>query len=91
MFEWDEAKRKTNLKKHGVDFERVYEADWGQAIRSMDVRYDYGEIRIVALVPLDGRIYCCTYTERMKRMRIISLRKANKREHRYYEKKTTHQ
>lgn len=46
MFEWNETKRKANLKKHGVDFNAVWEFDWKSATIREDIRSDYGEIRL---------------------------------------------
>lgn len=88
MFEWDERKRRTNLAKHGVDFNIVWDMEWGKALQTADIRADYGEERFIAFAPAKGRLYCCAYTEREKNKRIISLRKANKREVKYYEEKT---
>ena len=51
-FEWDEAKRFSNLRKHGVDFIRVLDFDWETAVRFEDNRRPYGEERWLAL----GRI-----------------------------------
>ncbi len=86
MFEWDEAKRKQNLAKHGVDFDAVWEMDWLKAWARPDLRQNYGERRYVAFAPIGERLYCCAYTERSENKRIISLRKANKKEIWMYEK-----
>ncbi|MDE3015551.1 MAG: BrnT family toxin [Pseudomonadota bacterium] len=85
MFEWDEAKRRRNLAKHGVDFETVWELDWGKAVQRTDARRNYGEVRYVALVYIGGQLYSCAYTERDGARRIISLRKASRKERGYYE------
>lgn len=85
MFEWDEAKRRRNLAKHGVDFESVWDMDWVNAIRLDDTRKDYGEMRYVALGLIEGQLYFCAYTERGENKRIISLRKANRKERMLYE------
>jgi uncharacterized protein len=42
-FEWDEAKRIGNLRKHGVDFARVVTFDWNTMIEVPDLRRPYGE------------------------------------------------
>ena len=86
MFEWDESKRKHNLAKHGVDFDAVWEMDWAVAWQRLDNRADYGETRYVAFAPIGDRLYCCAYTQRGENKRIISLRKANKKEVWMYEK-----
>jgi uncharacterized DUF497 family protein len=42
MYEWDEAKRKTNLSKHGVDFAVVESFVWEEAMVIPDNRKSYG-------------------------------------------------
>ncbi|MEO0680654.1 MAG: BrnT family toxin [Pseudomonadota bacterium] len=85
IFEWDEAKRAANLAKHGVDFADAARLEWGAAVPVPDHRRDYGERRVIALVPLDGRLHVCVHVLRGRRVRIISLRKANARERRVHE------
>jgi uncharacterized DUF497 family protein len=85
-YEWDEAKRLSNLKKHGVDFADVEAFDWENAHIELDDRFDYGEERLYALGFLRGEIYSISYTERNETIRIISFRKAEKREAWRYEK-----
>lgn len=80
MYEWDEAKRRANLAKHGVDFAEVLRFDWAGAIVEPDRRRDYGEDRLSATGCLDGRLCMVVFTRRAGRVRIISLRKVNKRE-----------
>lgn len=80
MVEWDEAKRRTNLALHGVDFEALARFDWSAAKTQPDLRHDYGEERFVAVGPIDGRLHVLIYTLRNGETRVISLRKANARE-----------
>lgn len=79
-YEWDESKRLSNLKKHGVDFADIEEFDWGRAVTWIDDREDYGEERMLALGLLRGVIYSVAYAERGEATRIISFRKATRRE-----------
>ncbi|MCC7260143.1 MAG: BrnT family toxin [Alphaproteobacteria bacterium] len=88
MFEWDEKKRAHNLEKHGVDFADVWELDWRSAFRLVDGRREYGETRFLVLGTIEGRLHVCVYVQRGAAFRIISLRKANKREERHYAKAT---
>jgi uncharacterized DUF497 family protein len=85
-FEWDEAKRVTNLEKHGVDFVDAQKM-WQEAmVVAKDVRREYGESRYVGIGRIDERVMVVVYTERaVDIVRIISLRKANSREVRSYE------
>ena len=79
--EWDEKKRQETLALRGLDF-----ADCAAVLSSEprqerpDNRQDYGEVRWVALGFLEGRLVVILYTKRGKVRRIISMRKANRRE-----------
>ena len=84
MFEWDDNKAAPNLAKHRVSFERVREFEWGTAKFVNDGREDYGEVRINAIGFIGVRLHAVTYTPRGETYRIISLRKANKREQQAY-------
>lgn len=84
MVTWDEVKRRSNLKNHGLDFagcERVFDAP---VLTRDDDRLAYGEQRINLIGILDGHVVHLTYTEREAGLHAISLRKANKHEARSY-------
>jgi len=49
-----------------------------------DDRFDYGEVREVAFGYIQGRLFVCVYADRDAERRVISLRKANKREVKRY-------
>jgi uncharacterized DUF497 family protein len=83
-YDWDEAKRIENLDKHGIDFLAVSEFDWSEAIIVADDRRDYGETRLRAYALLHGRLCAIVYTRRTDARRIISFRKANRREQAAY-------
>jgi len=87
-FEWDEAKRIGNLRKHGVDFVAITEFQWASVQETEDGRKDYGERRWVALGRIGDRIYVVVYTRRAGRVRVISLREANRKEFDGYEAST---
>lgn len=82
IFEWDEAKRRTNLARHGVDFAEADRFDWATATTGPDLRRDYGEARMIVVGEIDGRAHVLIMTRRAGRIRVISLRKANEREQR---------
>jgi uncharacterized DUF497 family protein len=84
-FEWDEAKRAANLAKHGVDFAIVESFDFESAVVMTDDRDDYGEPREIALGFVGTRLHVLIFTWRNEIVRVISLRKANKREMKIYE------
>ena len=84
MTTWDEPKRRKNIKEHGLDFVGC-DAIWDQfTITREDVRQAYGEKRLVAFGLLDAGVVVMAYTERRTGPHIISLRKAEKYETRYY-------
>lgn len=85
-FEWDEAKRLFNLKKHGIDFADVEEFDWIGAEFRDDQNAAYGEDRFRAVGYFRNRIHVVIFTLREAKTRIISFRPAVKREIREYEK-----
>ena len=84
--EWNEAKRQRTLKKRGLDFADVAEFDWDTAMIATDVREDYGEFRSIAFGFIDARLICLVYTMRESSLRVISLRKANDRERKVYDR-----
>jgi uncharacterized DUF497 family protein len=83
---WDEAKRARNLAKHDVDFAILRAEHFAAAWVRGDTRYDYGEVRLFALLPIRGRIYALAYTIETRAVRLISLRKAGNKEIETYER-----
>ena len=84
--EFDPAKDDTNRTKHGVSLQAASRFDWDMALEREDDRFDYGEIRFVALGPIDGRLHVMVFTAGSDddSVRVISLRPAEKHEARYY-------
>lgn len=83
-FEWDEAKRAANIARHGIDFLDLPEIFTGPMLIGPDDRKDYGEVRKIGFGFIRGRLMTVVFTERGKVTRIISARKANKREEAHY-------
>ena len=84
MITFDEPKRQTNIKVHGLDFVGC-EAIWDDfTITREDKRHAYGEKRLVTFGLLNGEVVVLVYIERDETPHIISLRKAEKYETRYY-------
>lgn len=84
-YSYDPAKKKSNLTKHGLDFDeakRVIES--GNTVTFEDNRYDYDEQRFITLGNLDGSIVVIVTTESDSETRIISMRKADKNEQKIY-------
>ncbi len=82
--EFDPAKSARNAKERGLPFELTAELDWRKARVIPDRRRDYGEERFIAVAPLAARLHVVCYCVRGDARRIISFRKANKREERVY-------
>jgi len=81
---WDKTKRRKNIRDHGLDFNGC-DAIWDNfTITREDIRRTYGEKRFVTFGLLEGDVVVLVYTERRARPHIISLRKAEKYEARYY-------
>ena len=85
-FEWDGEKRLANLRKHGVEFADAATAfDDDQAITVRDEDSE-GEERFVTLAnDALGRLLVIVFTWREERIRLISARKATRRERKHYE------
>lgn len=81
---FDPAKDEINFAKHGVSLAEAARLDWETALLQEDARCDYGEVRMTGLAFLDGRLYLVAFTDRGDVRRVISLRKANVREVRFY-------
>ena len=86
-FEWDENKRRINLREHGLDFADAYRAFSEDAFVIIDDRKDYNEYRYILLGLMHERIVVIAFTVRGNVIRIISMRKANKREQKSYMQK----
>ena len=83
-FEWDEAKRYTNLRNHKLDFADVEIVFTGITFTFEDDRFEYGEVRFVTLGLLREIVVVIAHTERNDMVRVISMRKATKNEQRLY-------
>ncbi len=86
--EFDAAKNQANIIKHGIGLHLAEDFEWDSAIIHPDERKNYGESRFIALGFISSRLHVVIFTTRNKNLRIISLRKANERERKEYEKET---
>ena len=87
MYEWDKTKQRENLCKHGLSFEDAPLVFAGACVTFEDKRYDYREERFITLGQLEGRVVVIAHTPRGKKIRIISMRKANSREQKIYQER----
>ena len=81
---WDEAKRRSNIRKHGIDFLGVERLFAGATVTIADDRFDYGEVRFVTLGLMEGRAVAVVHNESPNLIRVISIRKATKNEEKSY-------
>ena len=78
---YDVQKDKINISKHqGISLGKANYIEWDSLYVKEDKRFDYGEKRMIGYAFIGERLYCVVYTDRDSSRRIISLRKANKRE-----------
>ena len=88
MYIWDENKNQANIKKHGVSFEEaqdVFDDVYSKMIA--DVEHSYNEERFIILGKSKASnllVVCHCYKEDGNVVRIISARKANKPETKWY-------
>ena len=82
--DFDPEKDRVNLDRHGISLAAAAGFDWDGVLVRPDLRRDYGELREIGLGMLGERLHCVVFTRRAAAHRIISLRKANKREARSY-------
>lgn len=73
-----------NQTKHGVSLSVAGELDWEAALVWIDDRLEYGEMRMIALAPKTEILYCVAFVDRGEARRVISLRRANRREVKHY-------
>ena len=84
--EFDPTKDTANQSKHGVSLALAGELDWEAALVWVDERFEYEETRMIALAPKTEILYYVAFVNRGEVRRIISLRRANRREVKYYVK-----
>ena len=86
LIDFDPAKSARNEHERGIAFGRFVEMDFDTAIAIEDARQDYGERRLRVLGTIEGTLHAAVITPRGEVIRVISLRRANKREERAYAK-----
>jgi uncharacterized protein len=83
QFDWDGDKAEGNYRKHGIDFETAIEVFKDPfAIEGFDqLSPGYGEDRYLIVGMAGGQLLTVVYTERDEVIRLISARRASRREH----------
>ena len=79
-FELDEEKNRINIERHSISFDFASLIFCSPHLCKVDDRHDYGETRWQAIGSVSDIILHVTYTERGTRIRLISARKASKKE-----------
>jgi uncharacterized protein len=89
VYVWDEAKRKSNLKKHGIDFRDAYLVYENPDKCTYDAsRHEEYRLMDVAMAVIKGRLLTLVYTESEEVVRVISFRNASREERKRYEEDT---
>ncbi len=81
---FNSTKDATNKEKHGVSLGTASDFEWDEAVTWPDIRKNYGEDRMVGIGYIGNRLHVIVFVDRGDERRIISLRKANKREESIY-------
>jgi len=84
MIRWDEAKRKKNIRDHGIDLAEVACVFDAPMVTVEDQRESYGEQRLLSLGWFRNRVVFLVWTERNDCARMISCRYGDKHETRAY-------
>jgi len=89
QFEWDPDKARSNFEKHGVLFSEAATV-LGDALAWTfpDPEHSIDEERFLTIgVSEQGNLIVVSHTDREEAVRIISARKATRRERKYYEER----
>ena len=86
MIEYDSSKDRANQEKHGIALNQAEYFEWDEVLTIPDTREDYGEERFIGYGLLGGSLHALVYTYRGDNIRVISLRKANRKERKTYAK-----
>jgi hypothetical protein len=81
---FDEAKSAANKARHGLDFSEAQKL-WQDADAVEIPAKSEGEQRITLIARIEGKIWSAIFTEREKKIRIISVRRARTNEEAMYE------
>ena len=87
-FEWDEGKSKSNNLKHGIDFEMAKGLWLDEKRIEIHVPHPV-ENRWIVIAELNEKIWAAVYTLRNGKIRIISVRRARRKEEILYEEEKT--
>ena len=83
-FEFDDDKSKANLEKHGIDFEAAQQLWQDPELLEIQAKTE-GEQRFLIIGRIGAKHWSAVVTYREERIRLISVRRARKREVELYE------
>lgn len=84
-FEWDDAKNRSNVRKHGVSFETASRIFDGPVLTWLDQREEHGEDRFITIGAVaDVAVLVVAHTDRDGHIRLISARPASRQERQKY-------
>ena len=83
--EFDPTKSERNAQERGLPFDMLEEFDWEGAIYWEDLRFLYPERRMIGIGFIGARLHFVCFAQLADALRVISFRKANKKEIRRYE------
>lgn len=81
---WSDSKNASNVEKHGISFDDAVGIFGGPTLEREDVRFDYGETRVIAIGSVGGFEIVVVYTWRGQTRRLISARRASRGEREAY-------
>ena len=84
QIDFDPKKDVANRENHGVSLAIAASLDWDAALAWVDDRFEYDELRMIALAPETNTLYYVAFVDRAEVRRIISVRRATRKEVAYY-------
>ena len=84
QIDFDPKKDVANRANHGVSLAIAASLDWDAALVWIDDRFEYDELRMIALAPKTNTLYYVAFVDRAEVRRIISVRRATRKEIAYY-------
>jgi uncharacterized protein len=82
--DFDPNKDALNQSNHGVSLTLASSLDWDSALVWIDDRFEYDELRMIALAPETNTLYYVSFVDREHVRRVISLRRATRKEVKFY-------
>ena len=84
QIDFDPKKDLANRANHGVSLAIAASLDWDAALVWVDDRFEYDELRMIALAPATNALYYVAFVDRTEVRRIVSVRRATRKEVAYY-------